>query len=314
MKLLSGVQWKAFSLLTLLIASSLLALNIGPTLAQTATIDRVEHPSIVRAGETFHIGVFGTYETSEPMELWITIIQQSDSSELARSPYDVDPPPDVITRSDWELGFDLEAYTPDPGEYDGDGRYLWELTSVLHGFGNVEFTVTIIEPDADPYVDIMRVYAIPIGGEEGDPIYVGDFVDIYIAFEISVPSVDESHLQLLGRDSLGLMRTMGEPTGDEGWIDVWYPRGNGYFEELFPVAASLDPTDNWLWEFRIEAETVDERSTSDEDSITAQILERVDRWAHIFGGIHSNMVAPGEEVGVEIFGTYVFPGDARGDL
>ncbi len=314
MKLLSGIHWKAFSLLTLLIASSFLALNIGPTLAQTATIDRVEHPSIVRAGETFHVGVFGTYETSEPMDLRITIIQQSDSSELARSPYDVDPPPDVITRSDWQLGFDLEAYTPDPGEYDGDGRYLWELTSVLHGFGNVEFTVTIIEPDADPYVDIMRVYAIPIGGEEGDPIYVGDLVDIYVALEISVPSVLESHLQFLGRDSLGLIRGLGEPTGDEGWIDLFLPLENGYFEEILPVVAPLDPMDNWLWEFRIEAETVDERSTSDEDSFTVQILERVDRWAHIIVGFHPALAAPGEDIGVEIFGTYVFPGDASGDL
>ena len=259
MKLLSGINWKAFSLLTLLIASSLLALNIGPTLAQTATIDRVEHLSMVRAGETFNVDVFGTYETSEPMELWITIIQDSDLDELARSPYNVDPPPDVITRSDWQLGFDLEAYTPDPGEYDGDGRYLWELTSVLHGFGNVEFTVTIIEPDADPYVDIMRVYAIPAGGEEGDPIHVGDFVDIYVTFEISVPSVDESHIQYLGRDSLGLILTIGDSTGDEGWIDLEPLRENGYFEDLLGVVAPLDPIDNWLWEFQIEAETVDER-------------------------------------------------------
>ena len=116
------IELRVFLLLIILVASITFGLNVKPVAADTATIESVDSPSVVRAGETFSVTAHGTYDLTNSANFATAIFQQAPAQLIISSPWPVTVNPGDHKTSDWATASNVPAITPDtPGNppYDG---------------------------------------------------------------------------------------------------------------------------------------------------------------------------------------------------
>ncbi|MEM4246199.1 MAG: hypothetical protein QW390_02770, partial [Candidatus Bathyarchaeia archaeon] len=297
-----------FALLLLLAGAALVTLGLRPAEAQSASITEVVAPSIVRAGETFFVSLLGDYETSGPMTFWVNIID-SNGWGWGSGFYEVsmEAGDGSIHVGKWSIVIPIEACMPSPDEYDDEGRFLWELTAhaVYPASGDYPFAVTIIRPDAAPYVKILQatpydlnevdVESASIFEAEPSTIYTGSVLVFALKFECSIP--EDAELKLLYKNSL---KKYPVGTSFEGDWACGPFLGGGSGVGVFPFygGAVFEPVDEWVWDFRVVAETAEGETVEDAYSASIEVLERADRSAFISDVSSSYPVLRAEEFNV----------------
>ncbi len=301
-------------LILLLLSSLFVGFNIQTVNAQTASIDEVEAPNIVRPGDTINVIIRGSYETDISMEIEANIA--SEHGAHGTESFSVDLEGGSEHTGTWSAGIPIEAYTPSEDEYI-DGEYTWELTARLPLFASaMPFTVTIIRPDEEPYINILSRTTMVLEGEEyveRDYVYNGELLVIHLRIEYSF--TEETIVHVLLKNSLQLYFPEVIPYGDEGWFEYWTMSmdGSGFLilGEGLGARAPLDWTGDWEWDF----EVLEESGARDSESFTIQVLDHEEAWATIHDvRTSSRYVDPEERFEVLVWGLYIFPEGTSGGL
>lgn len=165
---------------SLLLITLLIPIMLGQYLrpvqgALTVQITSVVSPSVARPGDSFIVKVNGDYSSSGPFTMVLSIVQLNGvpaGMGVGTDTYTSSiQPPETGT---WGLAPTLQAYTPNPNEYDSSGKFAWQLEVEVNGVSQ-KFTVTIIKPGADPYIKIVGVDGNQFRNESGQSKRRGKF-------------------------------------------------------------------------------------------------------------------------------------------
>ena len=304
----------------------MLGQNLRPVQgALTVQITSVVSPSVARPGDSFIVKVNGDYSSSGPFTMVLSIVQLNGvpaGMGVGTDTYTSSiQPPETGT---WGLAPTLQAYTPNPNEYDSSGKFAWQLEVEVNGVSQ-KFTVTIIKADADPYIKIVGVDAETSSGTKLDKVSVEESFTIVPRIEYSFPAgsivtlsfrnypptYNEWQKQLLQAD---------------GWVQTWWSSpnsGSGVCCGGWPSVAPTDPMADWHWGFKAQVKTSDPQPRTAEDHATLHlaVTEPQDPWAAF---AHDESAAqayvqPTKQnapsyISVYLIGKFIFPGTSTGTL
>lgn len=316
-------------------------------------LNKVDTPSTVRAGDHFNVQLSGTYTevghnggdafgmviywgfdnkftnggsgTTEAAYIWSLGDCCPSNNSQCYCPG---------SSGSWSFAMDVQARTPSPNEYDSNGQYAWNLNALpldpfsdiiecptqtncfaANGFG---FTVTIIKPDADPYLKVFGV-----GPEDYQTMtaltspFKVNVMERFLAapmIEYSVPAGSTLTVSLRN-DPAFYTKQQAARLQPDGWVPIItqnfqtatdFSGPMGPFTEVAPSHAMA----SWIWSFKFEVKTSDNRQASDDShGFNLAVTEPQSPWA-AFDHDQSALsyVQPGHNLLVTMVGNYVFPG------
>ena len=315
---------------SLLLITLLIPIMLGQYLrpvqgALTVQITSVVSPSVARPGDSFIVKVNGDYSSSGPFTMVLSIVQLNGvpaGMGVGTDTYTSSiQPPETGT---WGLAPTLQAYTPNPNEYDSSGKFAWQLEVEVNGVSQ-KFTVTIIKPGADPYIKIVGVDAETSSGTKVDKVSVEESFTVVPRIEYSFPAgstvtlsfrnypptYNEWQKQLLQAD---------------GWVQTWWSSpnsGSGVCCGGWPSVAPTDPMADWHWDIKAQVKTSDPqpRTAEDHSTLHLAVTEPQDPWAAFSHDESSAQayVQPSTQnapsyIPVYLITKYIFPGTSTGTL
>ena len=191
---------------------------------------------------------------------------------------------------------------------------------------SLKFTVTIIKPDADPYIKIIAVDAESKPGTKVSEVNVEQSFTIVPRIEYSYPA--GSTVTLSFRNHPPTYKEWEKQLLQaDGWVETWWSSptsGSGVCcSGGWASVAPTDPMADWQWDFKAQVKTSDPQPRTAEDHATLHlaVTEPQNPWAafsHDESAAQA-FVQPTKQnepsfFEVTLIGKYIFPGTKTGTI
>ncbi len=275
------------------------------------------------------VTIHGTYQSSGPfaLDVWVKEVNGAPGTTVHGSYSSSQQSPASGT-----FGVQpaiLQAYTPNSNEWDPSGKFSWHLQAGVTWLSNLvtqyDFFITIVKPDAEPYIKITNAHVVDVQGNPQNelsveqPFFIEGTEDICITagstlketFRNSPPSYTASELMSL------------EP---DGWVNVAenpapvpIPQDESYSQTPMFFGggdAPPNPMADWHWDIKYEVDAPGHAPLVDTVSLEIPVKDRNSPWAAFAqdqSGAQS-FVQPSHTFAVRLVGKYIFPGSSTGTL